>query len=131
MPNPLKVMEATETPLGHHVVFTDEVSLGAQITCPDCESPFNAVSRIPRPELPAISADIKWGDRHDRPWPVPVALEGGDDGADVYVCIPCRKFFGRVTILAHLLIGSVAEKVIRSVHCPVYVVRHPQRATVR
>jgi nucleotide-binding universal stress UspA family protein len=35
------------------------------------------------------------------------------------------------TGLAHMLIGSVAEKVIRSAHCPVYVVRHPQRAIVR
>lgn len=33
--------------------------------------------------------------------------------------------------LAHMLLGSVAEKVIRSVHCPVYVVRHPERATRR
>jgi nucleotide-binding universal stress UspA family protein len=35
------------------------------------------------------------------------------------------------TGLKHLLLGSVAEKVIRSVHCPVYVVRHPRRAVAR
>jgi nucleotide-binding universal stress UspA family protein len=35
------------------------------------------------------------------------------------------------TGLAHLLLGSVAEKVIRSVHCPVYVIRHPQRTAAR
>ncbi len=35
------------------------------------------------------------------------------------------------TGLVHLLVGSVAEKVIRSVHCPVYVVRHPKRAIIR
>ncbi|MET0153318.1 MAG: universal stress protein [Candidatus Binatia bacterium] len=35
------------------------------------------------------------------------------------------------TGLVHLLVGSVTEKVIRSVDCPVYVVRHPKRATVR
>ena len=33
--------------------------------------------------------------------------------------------------LTHMLLGSVAEKVIRSVRCPVYVVRHPDRATRR
>lgn len=33
------------------------------------------------------------------------------------------------TGLAHLLLGSVVEKVIRSVSCPVYVVRHPDRVT--
>ncbi len=32
------------------------------------------------------------------------------------------------TGLGHLLLGSVAEKVIRTVHCPVYVVRHPERS---
>ena len=29
--------------------------------------------------------------------------------------------------LSHMLLGSVTEKVIRSVRCPVYVVRHPDR----
>ncbi len=31
------------------------------------------------------------------------------------------------TGLMHLALGSVAEKVIRSVDCPVYVIRHPNR----
>ena len=35
------------------------------------------------------------------------------------------------TSLAHLLLGSVTAKVIRSVYCPVYVVRHPERAAIR
>jgi universal stress protein A len=35
------------------------------------------------------------------------------------------------TGLAHMLLGSVTEKVIRSVHCPVYVIRHPERTTPR
>ena len=35
------------------------------------------------------------------------------------------------TSLAHLLLGSVVEKVIKSVHCPVYVIRHPERLTTR
>ena len=35
------------------------------------------------------------------------------------------------TGLAHMLLGSITEKVIRSVHCPVYVIRHPERATKR
>jgi nucleotide-binding universal stress UspA family protein len=35
------------------------------------------------------------------------------------------------TSLAHLLLGSVTAKVIRSVHCPVYVIRHPERAAIR
>ncbi len=34
--------------------------------------------------------------------------------------------YGR-TGLSHFLLGSVTEKVIRSVQCPVYVVRHPER----
>ena len=33
------------------------------------------------------------------------------------------------TGLAHMLLGSIAEKVIRSVECPVYVIRHPTRQT--
>lgn len=33
--------------------------------------------------------------------------------------------------LRHLLLGSVTEKVIRSVSCPVYVARHPSRVTVK
>jgi nucleotide-binding universal stress UspA family protein len=33
--------------------------------------------------------------------------------------------------LSHMLLGSVTEKIIKSVHCPVYVVRHPERVTVR
>ena len=35
------------------------------------------------------------------------------------------------TGLAHLLLGSIAEKIIRSVHCPVYVIRHPDRQVDR
>jgi nucleotide-binding universal stress UspA family protein len=35
------------------------------------------------------------------------------------------------TGMAHLLLGSIAEKVIRSVHCPVYVIRHPDRVSER
>lgn len=35
------------------------------------------------------------------------------------------------TGLPHILLGSVTEKVIRTVHCPVYVVRHPGRMTIR
>jgi nucleotide-binding universal stress UspA family protein len=35
------------------------------------------------------------------------------------------------TGLTHMLLGSVAEKVIRSVHCPVYIIRHPDRLTAR
>ena len=31
------------------------------------------------------------------------------------------------TGVSHLLLGSIAEKVIRSASCPVYVVRHPHR----
>jgi nucleotide-binding universal stress UspA family protein len=30
-------------------------------------------------------------------------------------------------VLRHLLLGSTTEKVLRSVPCPVYVVRHPNR----
>jgi len=33
--------------------------------------------------------------------------------------------------LTHLLLGSMAEKIIRSVHCPVYVIRHPDRQSER
>ena len=32
------------------------------------------------------------------------------------------------TGFSHLLLGSIAEKVIRSVPCPVYIVRHPHRS---
>jgi nucleotide-binding universal stress UspA family protein len=35
------------------------------------------------------------------------------------------------TGLGHMLLGSIAEKVIRSVRCPVYVIRHPDRAVPR
>src|SRR5262245_39956100 len=35
------------------------------------------------------------------------------------------------TGLAHMLLGSIAEKVVRSARCPVYVIRHPERATGR
>lgn len=45
-----------------------------------------------------------------------------------------RKKIGTIVLathgrtgLSHLLLGSVTEKVIRSVSCPVYVVRHPGR----
>ncbi len=33
------------------------------------------------------------------------------------------------TGLKHLLLGSIAEKVVRTASCPVYVTRHPDRAT--
>jgi nucleotide-binding universal stress UspA family protein len=33
--------------------------------------------------------------------------------------------------LAHLLLGSIAEKIIRSVQCPVYVIRHSDRQSER
>ena len=32
--------------------------------------------------------------------------------------------------LAHLLMGSVAERVVRTAHCPVLTVRHPEREFV-
>jgi len=35
------------------------------------------------------------------------------------------------TGLAHMLLGGVTEKVVRSVHCPVYVIRHPERVGAR
>jgi universal stress protein A len=35
------------------------------------------------------------------------------------------------TGLAHILLGSVTDKVVRSAHCPVYVIRHPTRAARR
>jgi len=35
------------------------------------------------------------------------------------------------TGLAHILLGSVTDKVVRSARCPVYVVRHPTRAARR
>jgi nucleotide-binding universal stress UspA family protein len=66
-----------------------------------------------------------------------VVLREGEVVREV-INIEAEKAIGTVVLgthgrtgLVHLLIGSVAEKVIRSVHCPVYVVRHPQRATVR
>ena len=35
------------------------------------------------------------------------------------------------TGLSQMLLGSITERVIRTVRCPVYVIRHPERATVR
>jgi universal stress protein A len=35
------------------------------------------------------------------------------------------------TGLAHILLGSVTDKVVRSARCPVYVIRHPTRAARR
>ena len=35
------------------------------------------------------------------------------------------------TGFSRMLLGSVAEKVISTARCPVYVVRHPERATTR
>src|SRR5262245_14130979 len=35
------------------------------------------------------------------------------------------------TGIAHVLLGSIAEKVIRSARCPVYVIRHPDRIAAR
>jgi nucleotide-binding universal stress UspA family protein len=32
--------------------------------------------------------------------------------------------------MAHLLMGSVAERVVRTAHCPVLTVRHPQHEFV-
>jgi nucleotide-binding universal stress UspA family protein len=34
------------------------------------------------------------------------------------------------TAVAHLLMGSVAERVVRTAHCPVLTVRHPEREFV-
>jgi universal stress protein A len=35
------------------------------------------------------------------------------------------------TGLAHMLLGEEAEKVIRNVHCPVFVIPHPERVGAR
>ena len=49
-----------------------------------------------------------------------------------------RKKIGTIVLathgrtgLSHLLLDSVTEKVIRSVSCPVYVVRHPDRSALQ
>jgi nucleotide-binding universal stress UspA family protein len=50
----------------------------------------------------------------------------GENGADLIV----MGIHGR-SALAHLLMGSVAEKVVRLAPCPVLTVRHPESEFVR
>jgi len=66
-----------------------------------------------------------------------ILLREGDVLAEV-LKVETGKTIGTIVVgthgrsgLAHMLLGSVAEKVIRSVHCPVYVIRHPDRVTTR
>jgi nucleotide-binding universal stress UspA family protein len=49
----------------------------------------------------------------------------GEEGIDLIV----MGTHGRVNV-AHLLMGSVAEKVVRTAPCPVLTVRHPEREFV-
>jgi nucleotide-binding universal stress UspA family protein len=49
----------------------------------------------------------------------------GQEGIDLIV----MGTHGRVKV-AHLLMGSVAEKVVRTAPCPVLTVRHPEREFV-
>jgi nucleotide-binding universal stress UspA family protein len=66
-----------------------------------------------------------------------ILLREGDILAEV-LKVETDKAIGTIVVgthgrtgLAHMLLGSVAEKVIRSAHCPVYVIRHPERVTTR
>lgn len=66
-----------------------------------------------------------------------VLLREGDTLTEI-LKVETEKAIGTIVVgthgrtgLAHILLGSVAEKVLRSVHCPVYVIRHPERATTR
>ena len=66
-----------------------------------------------------------------------ILLREGDILAEV-LKVETDKAIGTIVVgthgrtgLAHMLLGSVAEKVIRSAHCPVYVIRHPKRVTTR
>jgi nucleotide-binding universal stress UspA family protein len=66
-----------------------------------------------------------------------ILLREGDTLTEI-LKVETEKAIGTIVVgthgrtgLAHILLGSVAEKVLRSVHCPVYVIRHPERATIR
>ena len=66
-----------------------------------------------------------------------ILLREGDILAEI-LRVETEKAIGTIVVsthgrtgLAHMLLGSVAEKVVRSVHCPVYVIRHPERLTTR
>jgi nucleotide-binding universal stress UspA family protein len=66
-----------------------------------------------------------------------ILLRQGDALSEI-LKVETAKAIGTIVVgthgrsgLAHMLLGSVAEKVIRSVRCPVYVIRHPERVMPR
>lgn len=81
---------------------------------------LEAVAETARQDWPRVRSRFEEGSPH--PWIVIVAR---DEGIDLIV----MGTHGR-TGLAHVLMGSVAEKVVRMAPCPVLTVKHPEREFV-
>jgi nucleotide-binding universal stress UspA family protein len=73
--------------------------------------------RLPGPQYEGLRVEVRSGDPGHE-----IAAYAQDLGADLIV-IPSHGRRG----LSHLLIGSVAERVVRLAHCPVLVLKKPAR----
>ena len=81
---------------------------------------LDAVVEETRREWPRTRSRLEEGNPH--PW---IVLAAREEGIDLIV----MGTHGR-TGLAHVLMGSVAEKVVRMAPCPVLTVKHPEREFV-
>lgn len=112
-----------------HVVELPVSYLAAEIAIPvdalqrqkdACVKNLNAITEMVRQELPRATCLIEEGN----PYPCIVQV-ARTQGVDLIV----MGTHGR-TGLAHALLGSVTEKVVRAAPCPVLTVKHPEHEFV-
>jgi nucleotide-binding universal stress UspA family protein len=78
--------------------------------------------------------DLLAGHDDERPWPTRQALLNSNAPAQAIVDYAGREHIDLIVAgthgrgaVAHLLLGSIAERVVRLAPCPVLTVRHPER----
>lgn len=112
-----------------HVVELPVSYLAAEIAIPvdalqrqkdACVKNLNAITEMVRQELPRAACLVEEGN----PYPCIIQV-AKKQGVDLIV----MGTHGR-TGLAHALLGSVSEKVVRVAPCPVLTVKHPEHEFV-
>lgn len=117
----LHVVENSMTWVGPEAVSVDFVRLQAELEASAQNSLNRIISAEDRDQLKAVAA-VRTGSSTA----VEIANYAKDNGIDLIL----MGTHGR-GMMGHLLLGNVAEKVVRTAPCPVLTVRHPEHEFIR